>query len=494
MRRLTSLLALAAWVAAGARAAERPNIVFFLVDDLGWQETSVPFHTEVTALNRRYRTPNLERLAAEGVKFTQAYASAVCSPSRVSALTGMNVARHGVTNWTLERDKGPDNPHPTLTLPAWPVNGLSPAADTPRSVTGAATLPRLLRDAGYRTIHVGKAHFGAIGTPGADPRNLGFDLNIAGHAAGGPGSYWGEKNFSGRWRGAPAHWDVPGLEAYHGKDVYLTEALTLEAIKAVEQSVAEHKPFYLYLSHYAVHAPWEKDDRFYRKYIDQGLKPAEATLASMIEGMDKSLGDLRAALARLGVADNTVIVFLSDNGSPPECPRNLPLRGHKLNPYEGGVRVPMVVRWPGVTAAGATDRTPVVIDDIFPTVLDLAGVDWKEKVPQTVDGASLVPEFRQPGSIIPGRPLVWHYPNFYHNQQPYSALRSGDWKLIYFHSDQRIELYNLADDIGETNDLASKEPARAALLAKLLGRLLRERGALMPTVTNTGRPVPYPGE
>jgi arylsulfatase A-like enzyme len=475
-----------------ARAADRPNIIFFLVDDMGWQETSVPFHTQVTELNRRYRTPNMEKLAAEGVKFTQAYASAVCSPSRISALTGMNAARHGVTNWTLQRDKGPDGKHPTLTLPEWPLNGFSPSPNVQRTVS-ATTLPQLLRTAGYRTIHVGKAHFGAMRTPGENPLSLGFDINIAGHAAGGPGSYWGEKNFSGKWRGAEAHWDVPGLEAYHGKDVYLTEALTLEAVKAVEQSVADRKPFYLYMSHYAVHAPWEKDMRFYQKYIDQGLKPAEATLASMIEGMDKSLGDLRAALKRLGIADNTIIVFLSDNGSPSQCPPNLPLRGHKLNPYEGGVRVPMLAYWPGVTAASTTNDTPVVIDDIFPTVLDLAGIDWKGKVTQSVDGASLAPEFRQPGSITPGRPLVWHFPNNYSGQDPFSALRSGPWKLIYHHASRKLELYNLDADISENNDLAASEPARTALLAKLLGKLLRERGALMPTVIKTGKPVPYPG-
>src|SRR5512139_1111617 len=155
-------------------------------------------------------------------------------------------------------------------------------------------LPALLHAAGYRTIHVGKAHFGAQDTPGEDPLNLGFEVNIAGHAAGGPGSYWGEKQFSAAWRTKPPDhiWDVPGLEAYHGKPIYLTEALTQEAVKAMQKAVADHRPFYLYMSHYAIHAPWEKDERFYQKYIDQGLTPFEATFASMIEGMDKSLGDL----------------------------------------------------------------------------------------------------------------------------------------------------------------------------------------------------------
>lgn len=162
------------------------------MDDMGWQDTSVAFHTEVTELNRRHRTPSMQRMASEGVKFTQAYASAVCSPSRISLLTGMNAARHGVTNWTLHADRGPDNPHPKLTLPDWPRAGLAAQAGTPRTVV-ATPLPAILKAAGYRTLHVGKAHFGAIGTPGADPRTLGFDLNIAGHAAGGPGSFHGEK-------------------------------------------------------------------------------------------------------------------------------------------------------------------------------------------------------------------------------------------------------------------------------------------------------------
>jgi arylsulfatase A-like enzyme len=175
----------------------------------------------------------------------------------------------------------------------------------------ATPLPALLRRAGYRTIHVGKAHFGARDTPGENPLNLGFDVNVAGHAAGGPGSYWGEKDFSAAWRTNPPDrvWDVPGLETYHGRDIYLTEALTLEAITAVEQAVEDKRPFYLYMSHYAVHAPWEKDERFYQDYLDAGPEPFEATLASMIEGMDKSLGDLMAALDRLGITDNTIVLF-----------------------------------------------------------------------------------------------------------------------------------------------------------------------------------------
>jgi arylsulfatase A-like enzyme len=477
---------------ATADTADKPNIVFFLVDDMGWQETSVPFHSEVTALNRRYRTPNMERLARQGVKFTQAYASAVCSPTRVSALTGMNAARHRVTNWTLRKNQSPDHPSKTIAPPAWNLNGISASAGTERAMQ-VTPLPALLKTAGYRTIHVGKAHFGAKDTPGENPLGLGFDVNIAGHCAGGPGSYWGEKNFSAGWRTKPPDliWDVPGMEAYHGKDIHLTEALTLEAINAVEKSVAEKQPFYLYMAHYAVHAPWERDKRFYQKYADAGLKPMEATLASMIEGMDKSLGDLLATLDRLGIADNTVVLFMSDNGSPSQCPPNLPLRGHKLTPYEGGIRVPMIVTWPGVTKPGSVCGEPVIIEDYFPTILELAGAEWRGKTLQTVDGISFTPLLKGEGKLPPERGFVWHFPHNY-GQTPFSAIRQGPWKLIYHHADRRLELFNLEEDLGETRDLAQDQPAKITELAALLSARLRAEDALMPTDKATGKAIPLP--
>jgi arylsulfatase A-like enzyme len=486
------LMALGVMCAAHIHADTRPNIVFFLVDDMGWQETSVPFHTEVTELNRRYHTPNMQRLAADGMKFTQAYASAVCSPTRVSAITGMNAARHRVTNWTLRKNASPDNPHKTLQPPVWNVNGICMEQGIERTYQ-VTPLPSLLREAGYRTIHVGKAHFGAKETPGDDPLNLGFDINIAGHAAGGPGSYWGEKNFSAAWRTDPPAiiWDVPGLEDYHGKNIYLTEALTLEAIKAVEQSVAEKEPFYLYMSHYAVHAPWEKDDRFYQTYIDAGLKPFEATLASMIEGMDKSLGDVMAAIKRFGVENNTIVIFMSDNGSPSQCPRNLPLRGHKLTPYEGGTREPMIVKWPGVTKPAASCDTPLIIEDFFPSILELASVDWHGKTKQSVDGRSFVPLLKGDQIESEDRNFIWHFPHNYSGHGPFSAIRRGPWKLIHHHSDQRLELFNLETDIGEKHNHASDQPVRVKQLANELGKELRSKQALMPINKITGKPVAF---
>lgn len=477
------------------QAKAQPNIIFFLVDDMGWQETSVPFHTEVTELNRRYRTPNMRQLAAEGMKFTQAYASAVCSPTRVSAITGMNAARHRVTNWTLRKNASPDNPHKTLNPPAWNVNGICMEEGIERTMQ-VTPLPSLLRKAGYRTIHVGKAHFGAKETPGDDPLKLGFDINVAGHAAGGPGSYWGEKNFSAAWRTDPPAviWDVPGLKKYHGQDIFLTEALTREAIKAIEQSVKEEQPFYLYMSHYAVHAPWEKDDRFYQSYLDQGLKPFEATLASMIEGMDKSLGDLMATLKRLEIEDNTIVLFMSDNGSPKQCPRNLPLRGHKITPYEGGTREPMIVKWPGVTQPASSCEVPLIIEDFFPSILELAGVDWQGQTKQVVDGKSFVPLLKGNHPPDQDRAFIWHYPHNYSGQGPFSAIRQGPWKLIHHHADHRMELFNLETDIGETNNRAKDQPQKLKDLARQLGESLRARVALMPVSKSSGKPVAFADE
>ncbi len=495
---LSVLLASLTFLASDAPAAEarRPNIIFFLVDDMGWQDTSVPFHSETTELNRRYRTPNMELLAAQGMKFTRAYASAVCSPTRVSALTGMNAARHRVTNWMLRKNISPDQPHSQVQPPDWNLNGICTKAGVERTMR-VTPLPALLRDRGYRTIHVGKAHFGAKDTPGENPLNLGFDVNIAGHCAGGPGSYWGEKNFSAAWRSedpADRIWDVPGLEAYHGTNIYLTEALTIEAIKAVEKSVADKTPFYLYMAHYGVHAPWEKDDRFYWQYVDAGLKPFEAAFASMIESMDKSLGDLMAALARLGVAGDTIILFMSDNGSHSQCPPNLPLRGHKLTPYEGGTRVPMLAKWPGVVKSGTTCGSPVIIEDVFPTILELAGAKWRGRTIQTVDGVSFVPSLKAKAPATANRAFVWHFPHHYAGQTPFSAIRVGAWKLIYHHADRRLELFNLDADTSEKTDLAAKEPQKVRKLASTLAGLLKKRGAQMPMDKQSGKAVPWPNE
>jgi len=498
-------LAIAQAVAEHVRRPNKPpNIVLFLVDDMGWQDTSVPFHTEATEFNRRYRTPHLEQLAKAGMKFTQAYACSVCSPTRVSLMTGLNAARHRVTNWTLRKNGSNDRGHPQLAFPLWNVNGLSPEPGIERTVHAKA-LPAYLREAGYRTIHAGKAHFGAIGTPGSDPRNVGFDVNIAGHAAGGPGSFLGKQNFSAAWRGGDRVWDVPGLEKYHGKEIFLTEALTIEANKAVDQAVADGEPFFLYMSHYAVHVPFAVDSRFYQKYRDAGLNHTEAMYAAMVEGMDKSLGDILANVERHGLSDETIVLFMSDNGGLSAHGRggkphthNKPLSSGKGSAHEGGVRVPLLVSWPSVTEPGAVCQQPVIIEDLFPTVLEMAGLSSITQLGGVVDGRSFVNLLRgDPDQAREDRPLVWHFPNNWGPQGPgigpSSAIRLGDWKLIYYHQSRRYELFNLARDLGEQTNLVEQQPDVRDRLAGELAEYLISVDAQMPIIKATGEQVPYPG-
>ena len=487
-------------------AAERqPNIVLFLVDDMGWQDTSVPFGGTPTPFNKRYRTPNMEKLAARGMKFTRAYSCAVCSPTRVSLMTGLNAARHGVTNWTLKKNASNDGKHPRLTFPGWKVNGLSPISGIERTVHAKA-LPAFLKEAGYRTIHVGKAHFGALDTPGEDPAKIGFDVNIGGHAAGGPGSFLGKQNFSAAFRDASRVWDVPGLEKYHGKDIFLTEALTIEANRAVDSAVADDKPFFLYLSHYAVHVPFSADTRFIDRYLNAGLNKTEAMYAAMIEGMDKSLGDVVANVKRHGHSGNTVFLFMSDNGGLSVSGRggkanthNKPLSSGKGSAHEGGVRVPMIVDWPGVTQPGSVCDTPLIIEDFFPSILEIAGVGPVEQIGGHCDGRSFAPLLRGGEGSQSERSLFWHFPNNWGPRGPgigaSSTIRKGSWKLIYYHdpkSKNRYELFNLREDPGEAKNLAGSDPELRGRLARELADYLKSVDATMPVIKATGKPVPLP--
>lgn len=469
----------------------RPNIILFIVDDMGWQDCSVPLFRKATDLNSRYRTPAMEKLAREGMKFTNAYATPVCSPSRVSLMTGMNAARHRVTNWTLYRDKTTDQPDSLLSPPNWNLNGLSPVKGIKRTVH-VTPLPALLRDAGYYTIHCGKGHFGAMQTPAADPMQIGFDVNIAGHASGGLGSYQGQKNYGNlNKREHTLPWGVPGLEAYHGSSTHLTEALTIEAMKALAKPVKEKRPFFLYMSHYAVHIPLEADQRFIQKYLDAGLPQKEAEYASMVEGMDKSLGDLMDCLEKNNLSQNTIILFISDNGGFSMPPRagaafthNKPLKAGKGSVYEGGIRVPMLVKWPGTTAPGTTANQYLIIEDFFPAILEMAGIKKYTTVQQT-DGISFVPILKDPSFSNARRMLTWHFPNKWTQHDGpginfHSAIRTGEWKLVYNHKTGKKELYNLAEDIGEELDLSEKNPSRTSGMLQLLKHELNRFQAQLP--------------
>ena len=475
-----------------------PNIVLFLVDDMGWQDTSVPFWKEKTDFNKQYYTPNMERLASEGMKFTQAYATPVCSPSRVSLMTGVNAAKHRVTNWTLRKNQlqPMELNHATLQFPIWNVNGITPDKNL-RNAIYATTLPQQLKQAGYFTIHAGKAHFGAVNTPAADPRNIGFDVNIGGHAAGGPGSYYGMDGFGKTKK----DWAVPGLEAYHDKDIFLTEVLTIEVKKAMDVAISKEQPFFLHMAHYAVHAPIQGDDRFLQKYLDRGMDPKEAKYATLVEGMDKSLGDIMDYLKAHNLEENTIILFMSDNGGLSAHARggeanthNRPLASGKGSIYEGGIREPMLVKWVGKVKPKTTNDQYLIIEDFYPTILEMAGISEYTAV-QEIDGVSFLPLLNT-AMKTDKRALFWHYPNEWGVSGPgigaSSAVRLGDYKLIYFHVNQKIELYNLKEDIGEYHDLSTTLPEKVKELATVLSAYLIKTEAQMPVYRKSGKLVPMP--
>ena len=493
-------------VAGSASAQEaRPNIILFMVDDMGWQDTSVPFWSDTTSYNRMYDTPNMERLAKQGMKFTQAYACSISSPSRCSLLTGANNARHRVTNWTLQKDMSTDIESDEVSLPEWNVNGISMEEGTEHTFVGTSFVD-VLRRAGYSTIHCGKAHFGAEGTPGADPLHFGFEVNIAGHAAGGLATYLSELNYGHTSDGKPTSlMSIPGLEKYWGSGVFVTEALTREALSALDSVKESGKPFFLYMSHYAVHIPIDKDLRYYNGYIAKGLSEKDAAYASLIRGMDKSLGDILDWLEANGEAGNTIVIFMSDNGGLATQPywrdgepftQNAPLKSGKGSLYEGGVRDPMIVRWPGVVDSSSVCDRYLMIEDFYPSILEMAGMN--QEMPAGVDGVSFVPLLKGTGDPSEGRALVWNFPNIWGNDGPginlNCAIRKGEWKLVYYYQTGRKELFNISEDIGEETDLSGINPLKVEELSSELGKYLRSVGADRPSFKGSGMPCPWPDE
>ena len=508
----SSLPLLAATSAMAQTSPEQPNIIFFLADDLGWQDTSVSFWDTKTPQNARYRTPNMQRLARRGMMFTNAYACAVSSPSRSSLISGMNAARHGVTNWIENYDQNTNAPGSPIQLPEWNWNGVQPSttatlADRSHS-TLITPLPRLLKSAGYRTIHCGKANFGSATTSASNPKTLGFDVNIAGGSSGAPGSYLAQDNYGS------AIQSIGGLEQYASKGIFLTEALTQEAIKNLDKAVEAGKPFYLYMSHYAIHTPYQADTRFtshytgkYDRLFKANLNDDEINRAALIEGMDKSLGDLMDWLEKQdeSIANNTIILFMSDNGGHAVWPRqgqlnrdpNYPSRGGKGSAYDGGVHEPLIVAWPGVVQEGSVQTSRVMIEDFYPTILELAGVK-NYKTVQHVDGKSFVPLLRDP-ELQRERTLIWHYPHRWGDASDrsegytsWSAIMRGDYHLIYQWETQERLLYNIREDIGEQHNLAKEQPELALQLAQELTDSLIAYGAKRPSSIKTGEKVPWP--
>ena len=475
--------------------AEKPNVVLFLVDDMGPMDSSLPFLTDEQGtpvkhpLNHFYRTPNMERLAAQGTRLSQFYAQSVCSPTRISIMTGQNATRHHTTNWIRPKSNNASK----FTPRNWNWVGL-----TKKSVT----LTRLLGEVGYHNIHVGKAHFGPYEHEGQDPINLGFHVNIGGDSIGQPGSYSGGKNYGNQVRGKddPQNsYGVRHLTAYHGSDTYLTEALTLESNKAVSKAVQEKKPFYLYLAHYALHAPFHSDPRFAENYTDSGKSKKAQAYATLVEGMDKSLGDLLDHLNQLGVAEDTLIFFLGDNGG--DAPLGgahdygscAPLRGKKGAHYEGGSRAPFIAAWAKPNPAnphqkkfpiaqGAVQTQLATVMDLFPTILNLAGKEVPENHP--IDAHDLGAQLNS--SPNPDRPeiVLSHFPHE-HRSNYYTGFRNGDWKLIYHYplgkrKESYYELFNLRKDPFEKTNLSQKNPAELQRLFSEMMLSLKAQGALFP--------------
>jgi arylsulfatase A-like enzyme len=383
------------------------------------------------------------------------------------------------------------------------------------------TLPRLLQKAGYRTIEVGKGHFGPYGSEGGDPRNIGFDVNIAGWAWGSPATFYGERSYgNGVGAANPLNpgkgWSrsaVPGLEKYHGTPTHLSEALTLEAKEQITDVVHAGQPFFLYLSHYAPHSAdnhnFEPDPRFAKNYSKWELTPVGHTwmeanarsFATLVEGVDKSLGDVLDHLDRLGVAENTIVLFLGDNGSDApwgganEVASAAPLRGKKASNYEGGVRVPFIAAWakPNTSnpnqrrlpiAAGTIQSQLAAIYDLFPTILALAG--GEAPAAHVVDGQRL--DALLAGRSDPGRneTFLLHYPHATGRTIYCSSYREGDWKVLYHYFPSIVsdgghyQLFNLRDDLSEQHNLATREPERLRRMMQALITALESQGAQYP--------------
>lgn len=447
--------------AAAAPQTPRPNFVFVLADDYGFMDASMNG-------SKFYETPNLDKLAAQGMRFTEGYAACpVCSPTRASIMTGKYPARLHLTDWIGGNNVGKLLPAPYLhQLPLEEV-----------------TLAEALKEAGYTTQFIGKWH---LGDEGYYPENQGFDSNIGGYQAGSPRSYFSPyKN--------PKLADGPAGE-------YLTDRLTDEAIKFLDAR-AKQGPFLLYLSHYAVHNPKQGKETLAAKYAAKAAQnpPSgpehverygrnvrqvqnDPVYAAMVQSMDESVGRLMERLEKLGIADNTVFIFMSDNGGLSTAEgtptSNEPLSMGKGWLYEGGIREPMVIKWPGVVKPGSVWSEPVTSTDFYPTMLEMAGLPPRPS--QHCDGVSLVPLLRE-GKAPARKAIFWHYPH-YSNQggPPSGAVRCGDWKLIRWYEDGRQELYNIKQDLSEKTDLAAREPEKVKELAALLDGFLKDSGAAMP--------------
>ena len=440
-------------------AGERPNILFIFLDDFGWRDTGYMG-------SDFYETPNLDKLALQGMVFSDAYSCAAnCAPARACLLSGQYTPRHEIYNV-----------------------GTAPRGNAKyrklQHVPGTSTLdPKIktwahqLQAAGYTTATMGKWHLSK------DPLPYGFDVNIGGsHSGGPPRGYY------------PPHGNVPGLgNAPQGE--YVTDRLSLEAVKFIRRNKA--KPWALYLTHFAVHTPLHAKKELVAKYEakTKGKLHDHVAMATMIQAVDDGVGLIQAALDELGLTDNTVILFFSDNGGYGPATDMAPLKGYKGTYYEGGIREPFFVKWPDVIKPGTRSSEPVIGVDIYPTLCEIAGAEMPQDQP--ADGQSLVPLLKGEQQTYGDRPLFWHFPAYLQSYQvwteqrdplfrsrPCSIIRLGDWKLHEYFEDGGLELYNLRDDIGETTNLAPTNPRQTETLLAKLRAWRQEIDAPVPTEAN----------
>jgi arylsulfatase A-like enzyme len=463
--RLSVLLLLVPYLLIGGCSLHsgKPNIILVVVDDLGAHDVGFMGSTF-------YETPNIDKLAGGGVVFAQAYAAAAnCSPTRASIMTGKYPARLGITDWirpSVWRDGTEDektyvsDPGKKLACPHYPL----------KLDTAEMTIAELLKSAGYTTMHIGKWH---LGGPGYLPEDQGFDYNFAGFDFGQPPSYYAP--YTSDW--APG--GIPSIMPLSG-DEYLTDREAEEAVRFIRAN--RKHPFFLNLWHYAVHTPIqpevEYEEYFKSKSSTDGQK--NPRYAAMIKSVDDAMGRVMETLEEEGLIENTLVIFYSDNGGHNGYTSNAPLRSGKGNPWEGGIREPLVMHWPKVLDAGTEFTGPVSSIDLLPTLCNVAGVGVPENI--GVDGVNIMPALLDDQELSRDG-LFWHFPHYrsYEDVRPFSIVQSGDWKLIRFWEGSN-ELYNLADDPSETDDLSSVNVKKVLELESMLDSWLLETGALVPRV------------
>lgn len=446
-----------------------PNILLITVDDLGWADLGC-YGADL------HETPNIDAFAATGQKFTNAYAAAaICTPTRAALLTGKSPAKLNMTIW---REAAINDQF---------ENKLIPPDVSPNLPLKEVTIAETLKAEGYMTAHLGKWH---VGDGEHFPETQGFDINVGATVWGAPPTFFfpyrGEIYNSMRF--------VPGLERdlsggynFDRAGEYLTDRLTDEAISIMKRFKEE--PFFINLSYYTVHTPTEGKKEivdYYQKKLASGMSHQNAIYAAMVHSLDENIGKLMHSLEDLNLADNTVVIFTSDNGGfinewdGQTVTDNAPLRSGKGALYEGGIRVPTIIRWPDVTIPNTTSEFPITTQDFYPTLLEMVNLKGNPEQVAAFDGISLIPILKNPQTKMKQREMYWHYPHYYHTTTPVSAIRRGDWKLLEFFEDNQVELYNLKQDASENNNLEKENPEKTRELLKLLTSWRQYVNAPMP--------------